>query len=297
MGATSDSTRNGHMYDVMSVRRHHSFVFIDGEKSFIRTYLCLRILLTARRSVRPFSTRGRKHSPMKTVVLLSLLFALLLVFAHITEGRTLSAKKSKKAGKKNKASKANKGGKKGSKNKGTNKGSSSSSGSSASSRHEAHDSRVIVKYKSTKGASGASIAGTGGKLRQVKTDKGETVGDAIKRLKKDSNVLYVEEDFVVKAVDALPSDPEFPLQWGWDNANTIGAWAANQTGSSAVKVCVIDTGISSSHPDLSRNTASGIGYSNGQTTGSEDDSTCIDIDALRFYPSTIYHLSSATYQL
>ena len=134
-----------------------------------------------------------------------------------------------------------------------------------------HPSRVIVKYKSLNGADGVSISRASNKWRSVNTGKGESVAAAMKRLNDDPNVASVEEDFIVQAVDAAPSDPEFVKQWGWTHSGTLDAWSANVTGSSSVKVCVIDTGIASDHVDLRLNTASGIGYSAGDVVSSNDE--------------------------
>ena len=133
-----------------------------------------------------------------------------------------------------------------------------------------HPSRVIVKYKSLNGADGVSISGASGKWRSVNTGKGESVAAAMKRLKDDPNVASVEEDFIVQAFDATPSDPEFMKQWGWSRSGILKTWDYNFTGSSKVKVCVIDTGIASDHVDLRLNTAPGIGYWLGNVVTSYD---------------------------
>ena len=133
-----------------------------------------------------------------------------------------------------------------------------------------HPSRVIVRYKSLNGADGVSISGASGKWRSVNTGKGESVAAAMKRLKDDPNVASVEEDFIVQAFDATPSDPEFMKQWGWSRSGILKTWDYNFTGSSKVKVCVIDTGIASDHVDLRLNTAPGIGYWLGNVVTSYD---------------------------
>jgi len=194
---------------------------------------------------------------------MKLLIFLLLSSLLLVEGSSRQLLAKKGGGKKNK------GGKKGG------NGSGSSSAASYVPRKDlgSHESRLIVKYKTSTGADGESISGSGGKWRRVKTKKGESVAAAMKRLKADGNVASVEEDFVMSALDAAPSDPEFSNQWGWGNAGTLGAWSANVTGSSSVKVCVIDTGIARSHADLSTNTASGTGYSNGNVVSSDDENS------------------------
>src|SRR5919204_2591314 len=87
--------------------------------------------------------------------------------------------------------------------------------------------------------------------------------NAIERLRSDARIRYAEPNFIVHA-DALPNDPLFGRLWGLNNGGqSVGgvpsvpdsdidapeAWNVT-TGSSAVTVAVIDTGIDYSHPDL-----------------------------------------------
>ena len=95
------------------------------------------------------------------------------------------------------------------------------------------------------------------KVEPAKLDK------VLKKLSADPRVAYVERNFVVQA-DATPNDPEFAKLWGLHNTGqtvngTAGtadadidapaAWDVT-TGSTAVTVAVIDTGVDFSHPDL-----------------------------------------------
>jgi serine protease len=81
-----------------------------------------------------------------------------------------------------------------------------------------------------------------------------------------SSTLLAEPNYIVKAVD-LPDDIRFPELWGLRNtgqaygfaAGTAGAdisaaqaWEIS-TGSSAIVVGIVDTGIDYSHPDLAAN--------------------------------------------
>ncbi len=104
-----------------------------------------------------------------------------------------------------------------------------------------------------------------GALVRLQPDKLER---ALEQLRDDDRVRYAEPNFVVHA-DArpnnpLPNDPFFGRLWGLNNTGqSVGglpgtpdadidapeAWAMT-TGSPAVTVAVIDTGIDSSHPDL-----------------------------------------------
>lgn len=55
------------------------------------------------------------------------------------------------------------------------------------------------------------------------------------------DVEYAELDALLD-LDALPNDPLYSSQWALGKVRAAGAWDTS-TGSSAVKVCVIDTGI------------------------------------------------------
>jgi len=65
-------------------------------------------------------------------------------------------------------------------------------------------------------------------------------------------------------------DPELGQQWGIPKVSAPAAWDIS-TGSSAVKVCVIDTGIAQDHPDLNGNVVAGYNAITGSTSGGGDD--------------------------
>lgn len=77
--------------------------------------------------------------------------------------------------------------------------------------------------------------------------KWRTLG-AIKQLRKQPGVRYAEPNFVLKA-SAVPNDPAYRYQWHYPMINLPQAWNLT-TGSNAVIVAVIDTGVLLSHPDL-----------------------------------------------
>lgn len=91
----------------------------------------------------------------------------------------------------------------------------------------------------------------------------DTVPRLVAKLGQLKNIVrYAEPDYIM-SVNALPNDTSFGTLWGMHNTGqTSGvedadidapeAWALN-TGSKAVKVAVIDTGIDLDHPDLKAN--------------------------------------------
>ena len=92
------------------------------------------------------------------------------------------------------------------------------------------------------------------------------VAATIDKLQNDPRVRYAEPNFVVHAL-TLPNDPAFGNLWGLSNTgqpiqgltgtpgddiHAAQAWNTT-TGSPAVTVAVIDTGVDYTHPDLSSN--------------------------------------------
>jgi subtilisin family serine protease len=105
-------------------------------------------------------------------------------------------------------------------------------------------------------------------LQLVKLKAGMSVEDAVAAYAAMPSVLSVQPNFTTKELASLPDDPMFELLWGLHNTgqtiltpggNVAGtadadmdlpeAWAAT-TGSDAVVVAVIDTGVDYKHPDL-----------------------------------------------
>ena len=88
---------------------------------------------------------------------------------------------------------------------------------------------------------------------------GEDVNDTISRLLGEEGIESVELDRPANLVEEmipereyLPNDPEFLSQWHLPFIRAPQAWAY-ATGSSDVKVCVVDSGVSGNHPDLQCN--------------------------------------------
>ncbi|MFC1844626.1 S8 family serine peptidase [Thermodesulfobacteriota bacterium] len=69
-----------------------------------------------------------------------------------------------------------------------------------------------------------------------------------KKLKETGAVLFAEPDVSIPH-DSVPNDPDFYLQWHHQVIGSTLAWDYEQ-GSASVKVCVLDTGVDTDHPDL-----------------------------------------------
>lgn len=72
-------------------------------------------------------------------------------------------------------------------------------------------------------------------------------GRIINAFEKSHWVEYIEEDALAFQLDT--NDPSFPLQWGLQAIHTPVAWTYSQA--EQVDIAIIDSGISSNHPDVS----------------------------------------------
>jgi uncharacterized repeat protein (TIGR01451 family) len=103
-------------------------------------------------------------------------------------------------------------------------------------------------------------------LQLVRLPAHLTVTEALALYKKNPNVLYAEPNYIRRATQQAfltPNDSQFSQLWALHNTGQTGgtpdadidapeAWDLS-TGSSAVVVAVIDTGVDYNHPDLSAN--------------------------------------------
>ena len=84
----------------------------------------------------------------------------------------------------------------------------------------------------------------------------------VSSMSKNFLVEYAEEDFVALAFE-IPNDPQYASQWGLAKIQASGAWSATHGGS--VDIAIIDTGINSSHPDLSGKIVSSVNCTLGSS--------------------------------
>ncbi len=130
------------------------------------------------------------------------------------------------------------------------------------------DTRVIVVFKDRPNSDDiAHIKKCGGKIKRhlwlVNGEAVEIPANAIEKLKKNPRIKYVEKDVRVHTLQET-------LPWGVDRIDADVVWAYGNKGA-GVNVCVIDTGIDYTHPDLSDNYRGGYDFVNDDADPLDDN--------------------------
>jgi serine protease len=101
-------------------------------------------------------------------------------------------------------------------------------------------------------------------LLEVSTD----VPKAIDFLRKLPNVKYAEPNYIVHAL-STPNDTYYSLQWNLSDIDVPQTWQVTK-GANTVIVAVLDTGVSSTHPDLQGVLVPGYNFISNNTNTDDD---------------------------
>jgi subtilisin family serine protease len=93
---------------------------------------------------------------------------------------------------------------------------------------------------------------------------------AIAKLRADPDVAYVEKDGIVRATVVTPNDTYYSYQSELPQISVPGAWDLT-TGSTAVKVAVVDTGVTNLGGELGDALLPGWDYVNGDNDPADDE--------------------------
>jgi subtilisin family serine protease len=145
---------------------------------------------------------------------------------------------------------------------------------------------VVVKFKpaatladvgeALDDADAAPIASTAGSgLVLLEPDAGQSVDGAVADLEANPDVLFAEPDVVMRTT-LTPTDPYYTsYQWHLSQIGLPAAWDTT-TGSASVIVAVLDTGVQSTHPDLSgkitTGASAGYNFVSNNTNTTDDHS-------------------------
>ncbi len=122
--------------------------------------------------------------------------------------------------------------------------------------------RILVKFKegvseervksllAEKAARSAKVISQIG-VHIVELPEGADEGAFVKAFQGLKEVEFTETDWIVKPAAVTPNDPLYSMgsQWGLTKIGLPNAWSIT-TGSSAITIAIIDTGVQPNHPDL-----------------------------------------------
>ncbi|MCX6030419.1 MAG: S8 family serine peptidase [Chloroflexi bacterium] len=89
------------------------------------------------------------------------------------------------------------------------------------------------------------------RIYRLQLKPGSSVLQVAMALATDPHVEYAEPDYFARSVVA-PDDPHYSEQWGLAQIQVEGAWDV-VTGTAAIVIAVVDSGLDLSHPDLAPN--------------------------------------------
>lgn len=133
--------------------------------------------------------------------------------------------------------------------------------------------RVIISKKRAEGATLSAMGAMGAMSQEmgmsvVELAEGDEMQGILQRLNQRAEVRFAVEDDIVWAAAGsagVPDDPEYQLQWGLPRVKAPEAWdlvaSELQAGNAAPTVCIIDSGLDISQPDLVDNLHPLRGYS------------------------------------
>jgi thermitase len=120
---------------------------------------------------------------------------------------------------------------------------------------------------------GAQSLGTTPKLKiKILKVPAEKLESTILKLQKNSDVEFAEKDWMAEpSLFVSPNDPYYTAGYEWhlNKINAVNAWSLS-TGSTAIPIAIVDTGVDLKHPDLASKIIQGYNiYAN--TSNPSDD--------------------------
>lgn len=96
------------------------------------------------------------------------------------------------------------------------------------------------------------------------------VAQSVFELSRCPDMRYAEPNYVAQITDVIPNDPNWGIQYGLINIRAPQGWEF-ATGSSAIRIAIIDTGIDRTHPDLAGKIVSGYDFVNNDNNAQDDN--------------------------
>ena len=105
-------------------------------------------------------------------------------------------------------------------------------------------------------------------VQVVELPAGANEADSVKAFAALPEVEFAELDWLFRPDDITPDDPNYSSEWYLKTISAPAAWSVT-TGSSDVIIAIIDTGVDSTHPDLSSKIVPGWNFANNNSDTSD----------------------------
>jgi subtilisin family serine protease len=139
---------------------------------------------------------------------------------------------------------------------------------------------LLVKFGPAVSAASARSAMQGYQAEYVRTLYGGDVEvwqvpegselQIMEQLNAEPFIEYAEPNYRIYAFDTVPNDPSFNKQWAHTWIDSPAAWDVS-TGSAAVTVAILDTGIDPAHPDLTGKIVAGYDFVGGDSNPRDEN--------------------------
>lgn len=106
-------------------------------------------------------------------------------------------------------------------------------------------------------------------IRRVRIPSNMSVTRALQHYRSQPGVEFAEPNYIAHTF-VVPNDPSWGSQYGPAKIQCPTGWDVNQ-GSSSVVIAIIDTGVLTSHPDLSGKLVAGYDFVNGDADANDDN--------------------------
>ncbi len=97
-----------------------------------------------------------------------------------------------------------------------------------------------------------------------------SVSEVVAQAENCPEILFAEPNYQLYALDTFPNDPSWSLQYGLTAIHAPQGWDTS-TGSVAVVIAIIDTGVDLTHPDLAAKLVAGYDFVNNDAVPQDDN--------------------------
>lgn len=129
---------------------------------------------------------------------------------------------------------------------------------------DAEKSAIRREFSSKKGIEVQMVANIAPQTYVIDISGVASLQEAARLFQDDARIEYAEPDFIVEEFE-IPNDPSFDSQYGLNRIAAPSAWNITRS-SSGVKVAVLDSGIFTSHLDLTGKVINRVNFSASSTT-------------------------------